>query len=554
MKRNKILIISACVLLFLIGLLIAAPFVFKGKIKSAVLSAVNKNVNATVDFEDVSISLFKNFPQALLTLDNLKVINSAPFENDTLTYIKELSLDMSIKELFKGENEAMNINGIMLDGAYLNFVSNKDGIANFDIMKPSTNENEESTGFNFAVNFYEIKNSHIKYIDEASGMSLELKDFNHSGSGDLTAEESKLKTNSTAKLSFEFDKIKYFEDSELSLDALIGINLKTATYTFLENNAVVSGLPLVFDGFISLLENGQDMAINFKTPTSSFSNFLAVMPKIYAKNLDIVQTEGDFTVVGTINGQNNDDRIPNFKINVSSDNASFKYPDLPKGVNDITIKAEINNETGNVDDTYVMVDAFNFRIDKDEFRSNASIVNLTANPLVNAKLMGTVNLGNLSKAYPIKLEQQLSGILNMDIATNFDMEAVENSNYERIRSIGNLTLTNFVYSGKEFLHPLKIKSTAVDFTPKEITLKEFSATTGKTDIKATGTLGDLIGFVLSNKQLKGNFNIQSNVFSVNDFMAETAETTAKNTKEDSPSIKIPSFLDCTISAQAATVY
>lgn len=553
MKRKKILIISVSVFALLVGLLVAAPFMFKGKIKAAVLKAVNENLNASVDFEDVSISLFKNFPQASLTLENLKVVNVAPFENDTLTYIKELNLDMSIKELFKGENEAMKINGIKLDGAYLNFVSNKDGIANFDIMKPSTSENEESSGFNLAVNYYEIKNSHIKYVDEASGMSLELKDFNHSGSGDLTAEESKLKTLSSAKLSFEFDKIKYFDENELTLDALIGINLKTNTYTFLENNAVVSGLPLVFDGFISLLENGQDMAINFKTPTSSFKNFLAVMPKAYAKNLDIVQTSGDFTVIGEVKGQNNDDRIPNFKINIASDNASFKYPDLPKGVDHITIKAEINNESGIIDDTYVMIDAFNFRIDQDEFMSNASIIDLTGNPLVNATLKGTINLGNLSKAYPIQLEQQLSGILKMDIAANFDMEAVEQSKYERIRSIGSLSLTDFVYNGEEFLNPLKIKSTSVNFTPQVIVLKEFLATTGKTDISATGTLDDVIGFVLSDKKLKGNFNLQSKVFSVNDFMSETAPTeTAK--KAESASIKIPSFLDCSITAQAATVY
>ena len=157
MKRKKILIISVSVFALLVGLLVAAPFMFKGKIKAAVLKAVNENLNASVDFEDVSISLFKNFPQASLTLENLKVVNVAPFENDTLTYIKELNLDMSIKELFKGENEAMKINGIKLDGAYLNFVSNKDGIANFDIMKPSTSENEESSGFNLAVNYYEIK-------------------------------------------------------------------------------------------------------------------------------------------------------------------------------------------------------------------------------------------------------------------------------------------------------------------------------------------------------------------------------------------------------------
>ena len=54
------------------------------------------------------------------------------------------------------------------------------------------------------------------------------------------------------------------------------------------------------------------------------------MPKAYASNLDNVKTEGDFTVGGVIKGMNNDERIPNFDINIASNNASFKYPDLPK--------------------------------------------------------------------------------------------------------------------------------------------------------------------------------------------------------------------------------
>jgi hypothetical protein len=59
--------------------------------------------------------------------------------------------------------------------------------------------------------------------------------------------------------------------------------------------------------------------------------------------------------------------------------------------------------------------------------------------LVDAQLKG-INLGNLSQAYPIKLDKPLSGILVADVTTKFDMQSVENSKYET-----SITLVLCVY-------------------------------------------------------------------------------------------------------------
>jgi len=150
------------------------------------------------------------------------------------------------------------------------------------------------------------------------------------------------------------------------------------------------------------------------------------------------------------------------------------------------------------------------------------------------------------------MKEKLSGILKMDIATNFDMDAVEKSKYERIKSSGNITLSNFVYNGAAFVNSFNIKTASVNFTPQVISLQQFAATTGETDIEATGSLQDVIGFVVANKPLKGNFNLVSNKFSVNDFMSDVAVEQSSDTLTKS-AIKIPAFLDCTIEAQANTV-
>src|SRR5688572_8878872 len=109
---KKILKWVGIFLLVVIIAFAAVPFLFKDKIKAMVAEAINEQVDATVAFEDVSLSLFKSFPMANVTVNKLSIINKAPFEGDTLVYMGEIDLKMSVKELFKGEGEPMNLESI----------------------------------------------------------------------------------------------------------------------------------------------------------------------------------------------------------------------------------------------------------------------------------------------------------------------------------------------------------------------------------------------------------------------------------------------------------
>ena len=48
-----------------------APFVIKPKILNLIRSEANKQINGTLEFNDLGISLIKSFPQACIELDNL---------------------------------------------------------------------------------------------------------------------------------------------------------------------------------------------------------------------------------------------------------------------------------------------------------------------------------------------------------------------------------------------------------------------------------------------------------------------------------------------------
>lgn len=565
-KRNKMkrfLKVLGIILLLVIGVLIAAPFILEAKIGDLIRDNVNNNVNAKLDFADANLSLIKSFPNANLNLQGVSLVNNAPFEGDTLFAAKDLSLTLGISELFKSEGEPIAIQKLSVDGANIHVQVNEEELANYEIGKDDgtseTTPSEEAGSFTLDLQSYQITNSKVIYDDRAAKVYLMVSDIQHSGTGDLSASTSELDTNTEALVTFELDSANYLNKNKIKLDALIGIDLADDKYTFLKNEALVNQLPLVFDGFVKVNENNQEVDITFKTPSSDFKNFLAVIPEEYSKNIENVKTTGNFELAGRFNGIVDEAHIPKFEVKINSDNASFKYPDLPKSVRNVFIDVDVLNTTGIAEDTYVNIDKLSFMIDEDKFNMVAKIKDLMGNTKVNAHVDGKMNLANIEKAYPVPTDLDLKGILDADITTAFDMASVENHQYENTETTGKMSLRDFEYNSEDMVNPVKLKSTALTFNPKTVTLNELDGTTGQTDFNATGTIDNLLGYMFNDEKVHGNFNLNSDTFALNDFMVADADFEAGETNENGEpvigddKIKIPSFLDADINATANTV-
>ena len=562
---KKILKISGIILLVLILLIAAIPFLFGGTIKDKAKYIINQQVEANVDFKDIDISLFRSFPSASIRMQGLSVVTKAPFENDTLAYVGDLALDMAITELFKGKEDPIEVKKIDVDRALIRIHFDTLGRGNYDIAKKDTPAQPESTSgeggdFVFDLNAYQISNSEFHYLDDATNMHLILDSLDHTGQGDFSAAVSNLDTHTTGKVSFVMDTTAYLDHNHVQLDALIEMNLQEQKYTFKENKGLINELPLIFDGFIQLVDDATVMDVHFKTPSSDFKNFFALIPNAYSKSVAGITTRGSFGVEGNVEGRLDETHIPKLDIQMQSKDAYFKYPDLPMAVENIKLDAVLKNTTGITDDTEFDLNALNFTIGQDTFYTQGKFQHLTANMLVDMIVKGTLNLANLKKAYPIDLDQELNGILTADVTTHFDMESVEKERYQNIKTQGTASVKNFTYSSPEFPNPVKIATAGLDFTTDKVSLKEMTATSGRSDISAKGTINNIMGYMFSDQLLKGNFDLNANTFAVSDFMAASPEEESDTTTESkepevnsTEPIKIPDFLDASVNFTADKV-
>ena len=555
MKKRKWLKIAGGVLALLLLLLLAVPFYLEAKIGPILRTHVNKAINGHFDFEEANLSLIRDFPNARITLRGVRLTTAAPFVGDTLLLASEGYLVMGLGELLKGGDAPMGIRELRITGADLRLKVNAEEQANYLIARESDSGPEASgaaEGFRFDLQQYALEASRISYEDLGSGMTLVLEEIGHTGRGDLSLETSQLDTRTEALISFRYDSVDYLRQNRLSLDALLGIDLGTDTYTFLKNEGTINQMPLVFTGTVKLLEDGQQVDLQFQTLDSDFRNFLALIPEAYSKSLEGVRTSGQFRLEGTVSGVNDDTRIPGFDIKMEAKEASFQYPNLPKGVEDISFLARLRNETGQAADTYFELPEARFTVDRDAFGMRGSVRQLTGNPQVEGALKGTINLASLSQAYPVDPGQELSGVLQVDLQTAFDMASVEAGRYENTRTSGTLELTDALFRTASFSQPVKLERASLRFDPKTARLESLRGTLGSSDFDLSGRMEDYLGYFLSDGLLRGDFALRANRLVVGDFQSPEAPVSGGEAPV-SESFRIPANIDLAVQGRAAAV-
>ena len=140
-KALKIIGISILVIFLL---LLAIPFAFQSQIKDMVKRFINENVNAQVEFSDVSLSLIRSFPQAHVQVEDLVITNFKPFEGETFITSKNIAFTMSVNELFKtSSEEPIVVNSITIDEALITLKTDALGNNNYDITKEKENVSEK---------------------------------------------------------------------------------------------------------------------------------------------------------------------------------------------------------------------------------------------------------------------------------------------------------------------------------------------------------------------------------------------------------------------------
>ncbi|MBS1951890.1 MAG: AsmA family protein, partial [Bacteroidetes bacterium] len=345
----------------LIGLVVVAaivlPILFKGKIKEMVDKEIAKNVNADVVFDvnNFSLSFFRHFPNVSVEVKGLGVFNHEPFAGEYLFVVDRFDVEVNLKDVLFGNQ--LRVKGITLVHPQINVKVLKDGRANYNITYPSADtakKSAEPSTFSFGIDRWTIEGGSVKYDDATMPFYLSLTGLNHSGSGNFNEKEFDLTTNTTAdSVTVKYGGVEYITNKRAFVAMVINISENYTKYTFKENQAKLNDFALGFDGWFKMNEKDYGMDISFKSPENSFKSILSLVPGMYSKDFDKVETKGDLALSGFVKGTYSGQQLPAFNLSAQVKEAMFKYPSLPTPVNNINMDLLIDNKTGVIQNTLV---------------------------------------------------------------------------------------------------------------------------------------------------------------------------------------------------------
>lgn len=533
---RRILKWSGITFLLLLIMVIVAPFIFKDKLIQLVKDEANKNLNAKVDFGEFDLTLFSSFPDFRFKIQNVSIANVEPFLGDTLAYIKELSIDLNIKSVISGDK--YQINSLIISDPRINAIVLSDGKANWDITKPSVDttkavEDTAATKFALQLKTLEIKHANVKYDDMKGNMSALLNDLNYTLSGDFT-QDNFIMSNllEIAETSFDMGGVGYLTKVKVRGKADMDMDMPNMKFTFKENELDLNDLALSFDGFVSMPKEDIGMDLKFAAKQTEFKSILSLIPAVYTKDFASVQTKGKLALNGMAKGtmhtseDGKSDTYPSFEVNLGIADAMFKYPSLPKSVNNINIDVHVENKKDYLDATTIDVNKFHLEMAGNPINMWAHVKTPISDPDLAAEVKGIINLASVKEFVPLEKGDDMSGTIKADIAAAGRMSSLDKKEYDKFKMSGSLEIDKMNYKTASLPYEVLLNMMKLNFTNQFVELAGFDALMGKSDIKAQGRIDNLLQYVFKDSLIKGNFKVQSNLIDLNQLMTSSSTSTA----------------------------
>lgn len=393
--------IGLIALILLAGTL--APAIFKDDIKKGIDDAVAESVDATIffDTDKFSLSVFKNFPDITVSMDEFGVVGINEFEGDTLASIGSFKIVVDLMSVINGEQ--MKINGIYIGDAKINAIVNKEGKANWDIAKPTPEEEEEpSEPFSLAIDNFEIVNANVVYDDQLGDMYAEVNNLNYNASIELAELYKLVSTGGIEALTYKMEGVSYLSQAKLDLKFDTDMDLDNMKFVFKENLFSLNDFSFGFDGVVEMPDtNTVSMDLTYEAKETSFKNILSLVPGVFLEGFEELKTSGDLKFNGYAKGDYTESQIPLFELNLFVKDGMFQYPDLPTAVENVNVDLKVNNVDGVQDNTIVNLQKFHMDMGKNPVDAKLLLKGLTDMD-IDADVMAKVNLGELNTIYPIE--------------------------------------------------------------------------------------------------------------------------------------------------------
>lgn len=398
-KITGIVLGSVLLLMFLL------PILFPDFVATKIKAWANSVITTELDFSKARLSFFNHFPSLTLTLYNVSLKGSKPFEKDTLIKADEIALGVDLSSVF---SEKVRIDEIYLTDGDIKIRVNAEGEPNYNVYKSDTTQtttSKDSGSAQLKIERIQIEHSDLVYDDHSIPMLITANELNYTGKGDLGKAifdlYSKMQIDS---FDLDYDNMHYIGSKQLEADLITKINTNSLAFVFEKNDLHINKLPVQFKGNFEFLQNGYNMDFRLFSHNTNLHDVFTALPSEYLLWLEKTKVKGNTNIDAYLTGKYITEKniMPSLGFTMEIRNGYIAYEDAPSAVSNLFLNFDTKLPSLNTDSLYVNIDSIFFNIDKDYFSSVIKLKNLNA-PSLQTKLNTNLDLEKWNKALGISL-------------------------------------------------------------------------------------------------------------------------------------------------------
>lgn len=500
------------------------------------LGRINEKLITKAGVKEVDLSFWATFPHASLQFSELYIEDTTP-EKDTLVYAKNLYLEFSLLDLFRGN---YTIKEIEAETALANLKVDKKGHDNWHIWKSNP---ADSSKFNLNLKRIDGSQLHVLYEDQSSRFFTDatINTVRAKGAFEDAVFDLKLTSDLTVH-SLYSGKSEYASDRNLALDLQLNADNNKGIYQIQSCDAKVEAIPLTLSGVVSTGDKGTiDLTVSGND--ISVSDLLASLPQSMRESADSYSPNGTLSLNGSIKGPYTGKSSPKVMFNFNLQEGEIKQSSSGVALNHINLDGSYSNASG---EDFLQLKQLSAQLETGSLQASGTLRNLDA-PVADFNLNTQAQLSDLKSFFGWDTLEVCEGSIVANASIKGALSALGNGSFDwsAVQTTGHAELQNarfkLVNSSRNFENIQGI----VNLSNQNATIQHFGGTVNGSDFQLTGNVFNLMPFFTNdNQKLVVDATLRSQQIDFTNLVENTSSTSAT----DEYKLQLPGWIDFTLNS------
>jgi len=488
---------------------------FSSEIEQEVIRKIEQSLETPLILDEVSFSIYNNFPSASIKISNLLVLESERFSNDTLLFSEQAYIELSLYNIIR---KKYNFQNIIITDAKINVKYNDENFPNFLIFKKRKNRKTP-----LVIKKITLLNTHLKIYKSTTPLNLNwnlnraiITISNNNYNFNVIGFSNKLLVG----------KEDYMHSKQFNINANTEITKnKVSIY-----NSNLDIEDIIFNLRGNIL-NGNVVDLKIQANQQRINTIIKHLPKKIKLASSSFIANGEITFNSSLKGLISKEENPYFNMEYQIKEGSIKLNSDPFELQNIEIGGRLDNgEYRNFKSTKIISDFFNSKTKNGYLNGKFKLTNLN-NYFISSEFKSSWDLKEVNQYFKKSPFSNLNG--RLFATSSYKGNVAFNSRFKKMfldaihQSEIKLMDVNFNY--KEDSLNFILNSANLKIKNHEIIVSSSELNISETDFKFTGNVKNIIPYLLQESpKIYIDGNVKSTYTNFSELMSFANENEKRN--------------------------